>query len=376
MANKLDLKEVLKRFESIHNGKYDYSLIKEYQNRKTPLPIICKQHGVFYQSADKHFRGCGCPKCAKNYKMDTDSFKEKAYKIHGNDYIYDEVEYKDTETKVKITCKKCGKSFWQTPHMHLHGQGCPNCYGNDTKTNEQYIEEAKKIHGDKYDYSKTIYNGAYSKVIITCPIHGDFEQIARVHLYGHGCPQCSGKRKYDKEYLISKAKEIHGDKYDYSMIEEINNNRIKLPIICPKHGLFYQTIDNHINGKQGCPKCQRSLLEEEISKFLTENDYEFEEQKHFNWLLSQSLDFYLPKYKVAIECQGIQHLIPYGSFGSKKITKEMLFEKVCKLDDNKNKLCKENGINIIYYAETNLPYRYPICRNKEELLNTLKSFVI
>ena len=308
-------------------------------------------------------------------KITTEEFIERANKIHKGKYLYTESVYVNTETKVKIICPIHGE-FWQTPHMHLHGQGCPKCYGNDTKTTEKYIEECKKVHGDKYDYSKTKYVNAYSKVTIICPIHGEFEQIARVHLYGHGCPQCSGKRKYDKDYFIEKAKEIHSNKYDYSLIEEIKNNKTKLPIICPTHGLFYQTIDNHINAKQGCPKCQRSLLEEDIAIFLEKNGYEFEEQKHFNWLLSQSLDFYLPKYKVAIECQGIQHLMPYGSFGSKKITKEMLFEKVCKLDDNKNKLCKENGINIIYYAETNLPYRYPICRNKEELLKALNNLVI
>ena len=145
-----------------------------------------------------------------------------------------------------------------------------------------------------------------------------------------------------------------------------------LPIICPKHGIFYQTIDNHINQKQGCPKCQRSLLEEKISKFLTENGYEFEEQKRFDWLGLQRLDFYLPNHNVAIECQGIQHLIPCCAFGSKKITKEEMYENVCKLDDYKNKLCKENGIDIIYYAETNLDYRYPLCRNEEELAKMLK----
>lgn len=90
----------------------------------------------------------------------------------------------------------------------------------------------------------------------------------------------------------------------------------------------------------------------------------------------QSLDFYLPKYNIAIECQGIQHIKPDGNFGSKKLTKEEIYEKVCELDDIKNELCKNNGVNIIYYADTNLDYRYQICRNKNELLKTLNYFVI
>lgn len=371
MPRKLTLKEVIEKFKIVHGDTYDYSSIKEYKNNRTPLPIICRNHGLFYQNADKHFHGQGCPKCAKNYRMNTESFKEKAYIVHGDDYIYDEVEYKSTDTKIKIICKKCGKEFWQTPHCHLSGQGCPFCNGNELKTNEQYIKECRRIHGDKYIYNKTFYNGAFSYVTITCPIHGDFIQLAKIHLAGHGCPECAGKRKYDKEYLINQAIATHGDKYDYSLIDKIKNNRQKVPIICPIHGTFYQTIDNHINQGQGCPKCKRSLLEEEIRKFLIENNYKFEEQKRFTWLGSQSLDFYIPRYKVAIECQGIQHFKP-TNFGGKHNNIDEAFKKTCSLDDNKNKLCQNNNIRLIYFAETELDYRYPICRTKEELLNEIK----
>lgn len=374
MGKKLSLEEVKNRINQKHNGKYDLSLIKEYKNNRTKLPIICEKHGVFYSSADKLFSGCGCPKCAKNCKMDNDSFKDNAVKIHGDKYNYDKAEYKNSETKIKIICNQCGSTFWQTPHMHLRGQGCPNCNGNVKKNSKDFIAECEKVHNNKYDYSKTIYKNAYSKIIVTCPIHGDFEQIARVHLNGHGCPKCSGKHRYDKDYFIEKAKEIHGNKYDYSLIKTIESNREKLPIICPKHGVFTQTIDKHINQKSGCPKCQRSLLEEEISILLKENNYEFEEQKHFQWLGLQSLDFYLPKYKIAIECQGIQHFIPYGNFGSKKNSKEELFESIDKLDSRKNELCKKNGILILYYSNVNLEYKYTIYKSKDELLKKLKEF--
>ena len=271
MAKKNNLETIINRFVEKHGDEYDYSLITEYKNNREKLPIICKKHGVFYQSSDAHLRGCGCPKCAKNYKMNTESFIKKAIEKHGYEYDYDDVEYKGNETKVKIKCKKCGNTFMQTPHMHLSGQGCPFCYGNDKKTTKQYVEECKKIHGDKYDYSKTIYNAAYSKVIITCPIHGDFEQLARTHLFGHGCPQCSGKRRYDKDFFIERAKEVHGDKYDYSMACEIKNIRTNLPIICPRHGVFYQSVDNHINKKHGCPKCKSSRLELILRKKLQDS---------------------------------------------------------------------------------------------------------
>lgn len=370
MAKRIELDVILKRFKEVHGDKYDYSKITEYKNTNTPIPIICPKHGVFYQKASKHFIGQGCPKCAKNNKMDNELFKEKARQIHGNKYLYDKIVYKGSDVKILIICPKHGE-FWQTPHMHLSGQGCPECCDNITKTTEEYIKKCREVHGNKYDYSKVKYINAYSKVKIICPIHGEFEQRARTHSNGHGCPQCSGKRKYDKEYFLKKAKEIHGDRYDYSLITEIKNNKDKIPIICPKHGIFYQAIENHILQRQGCPRCQRSLLEENIANFLNEKGYKFEEQKRFKWLGLQRLDFYLPKYNIAIECQGIQHLTPCGSFGSTKITKDNFYKKVCRLDDQKNKLCEENGIKIIYYAETDLEYRYPLCRNKNDLLKEL-----
>lgn len=126
---------------------------------------------------------------------------------------------------------------------------------NKKKTTEQFITEARAVHGDRYDYSKTVYKGARDKVVIICPIHGDFEQIASNHLAKYGCPICKfEKRKNGVEKFISKARAIHGDKYDYSKVEYINNST-KVIIICPEHGEFKQTPGNHILRKNGCPKC-------------------------------------------------------------------------------------------------------------------------
>ena len=269
MLNRENFQEKAKE---IHGDKYDYSKV-EYINTKTKVCIICPVHGEFWQTPDKHInRKHGCQKCAKNCKQTLEQFVEKAKEIHGDKYDYSKVEYINTDTKVCIICPEHGE-FWQTPHMHLKKQGCPKCYGNIRKTTKEFVSKAKEIHGEKYDYSKTHYINAFTKVIITCPEHGEFEQIARVHLYGHGCPKCVGKKKYNKDYFLEKAKEIHGSKYDYSLLKEEDfiNNRNKVQIICKKHGTFEQAIDNHINQKHGCPKCSRSKLEENVSKFLDKN---------------------------------------------------------------------------------------------------------
>lgn len=131
------------------------------------------------------------------------------------------------------------------------------------KTLEQFIEEARKIHGDKYDYSKVNYTRCDHKVCIICPEHGEFWQTPHSHLYGHGCKKCFGtkqkKRLTDtKEQFVSKAKLIHGDEYDYSEVNYINN-RTPVIIKCKRHGIFEQTPQIHLNGGI-CPLCKIERL--------------------------------------------------------------------------------------------------------------------
>ena len=99
------------------------------------------------------------------------------------------------------------------------------------KTKEEFIKEARELHGDKYDYSKVEYIGALKKVCIICPIHGGFEQTPHNHLGGQGCPTC-GKCIPTKEEWIAEARKVHGDKYDYSKVDYVNS-RTKVCIICP-----------------------------------------------------------------------------------------------------------------------------------------------
>ena len=185
------------------------------------------------------------------------NFIEKAKKIHTNKYDYSKVVYVNSSTKVCIICPEHGE-FWQTPNNHLHGYGCPKCkakkIGNLKRKNVQnFIEKAKEIHGDKYDYSKVKYINNSTKVCIICPKHGEFWQTPNSHLRGCGWPICSNVMKSDTTNFIKKAKEIHDDKYDYSKVEYVNN-KTKVCIICPEHGEFWQTPKNHLNG-QGCPQC-------------------------------------------------------------------------------------------------------------------------
>lgn len=125
-------------------------------------------------------------------------------------------------------------------------------------TKEQFIVKAKAVHGDKYDYSLAIILGNKEKATIICPIHGAFLQTPNSHLMGRGCPKCgieSNRKRFSmgKEVFIDRAKQVHGNKYDYSNVDYVNN-RTKVCIICPIHGEFWQAPDDHL-GSKGCRKC-------------------------------------------------------------------------------------------------------------------------
>ena len=198
MRRKLTTEEFIARAKEKHGDKYDYSLV-EYKNNKDYVTIICPVHGEFTQKAGDHMRGCGCNKC----KLES-----------------------------------------------------------QTKDKEYFIKKARAIHGNKYDYSKVVYKNVHFPVTITCPIHGDFEQRPREH-WRYGCRKCgweaSGKSasknlRKDKRYFIEKAQAVHGDLYDYSLVDYKGNDK-KVKIICKKCGThFEQRPANHYYG-QGCPQC-------------------------------------------------------------------------------------------------------------------------
>lgn len=301
-------------------------------------------------------------------RLTNEEFIEKAKLVHGDKYNYSKVNYINNNTKVQIICPIHGE-FCQRPKDHLKGQGCIRCSGKERKTTESFIEQAKNIHGDKYDYSLINYTTIMSKVRITCPVHGEFLQVASKHLCGQGCPFCRKNKKDTTESFIEKAKHVHGDKFNYSNTVYLNN-WTKLSIICPIHGEFLQTPNDHLDGC-GCPKCNRSHNERLISKLLTDNNIRFEEQKTWDWLIyksNQHADFYLPDYNCIIECQGIQHFEEIKFF-DKYTLKERL-----EMDKNKLDLCTKNGIKVLYYSNLGENYNYPyeVFTDPQILINEIK----
>ena len=215
-------------------------------------------------------------------------FIQKAKEIHGDKYDYSLVEYKNARTKVKIICPIHG-IFEQTPDSHINRKTeCPKC-GHSTEKNrgikdnlKTFIQKAKEVHGDKYDYSLVEYKNSSTKIKIICPKHGVFEQTPNNHLSGCGCLSCSFLNKASaKEQFIEKARKVHGNKYDYSLVD-YKNNYTKIKIICSKHGVFEQTPDCHSRLGAGCPHCKSSKGEQKINLFLKERNILFVRNKTFD----------------------------------------------------------------------------------------------
>lgn len=248
--------DFIEKAKLVHGERYDYSKV-EYINNSSKVIIICSTHGEFEQSAGSHLNRNGCSRCAGcGPNSNTLEFIEKAKLVHGERYDYSKVEYVKAIEKVIIICKIHGE-FTQIPAGHLSGKNCSGCNGGTKSNTSDFIEKAKLIHNNRYDYSKVNYLGSNQKVIIICQIHSDFEQNPDSHLSGKGCIKCSGNLKSNTDNFIEKAKTIHDNRYDYSKVEYTTTHQ-KVIIICNKHGEFLQTPHSHTDGKAGCPKCSKN----------------------------------------------------------------------------------------------------------------------
>jgi very-short-patch-repair endonuclease len=176
-----------------HGYIYDYSLIV-YSGRDAKVKIICKKHGVFESTAGVHLQGSGCHKCSGyNRRITTTDFIKRAINRHGDAYDYSSVIYDGIDNKVEITCKSHG-IFKQIAYGHLQGKGCPSCadrWSGRRPTTNEFIDKAKEVHGDTFDYSNVDYVNAHKKIKIICKIHGEFKQTPDSHLSGRGCAKCS-----------------------------------------------------------------------------------------------------------------------------------------------------------------------------------------
>lgn len=282
---KKDFSEVVTDFKKIHGNKYLYDMAYDiYENSSKKIPIICIDHGVFYQTPNNHNRGSGCPICGTKLSsmsllLEKENVIFDMQEKHNYKYKYEDFEYKGNKTEIKITCPIHGE-FYQKIGKHKYGSGCPTCSGNEIRTISEFISIANKKHSFKYLYEKAIYINAHTNIIITCPTHGDFLQSPNNHIRGQNCPICKAKSKG----------------------------------------------------------------EDKIREFFQSINIKFVEQKRYKDCIDKRklpFDFYIPNKNICIEYDGIQHFTT-ESWGGKKG-----FIDRNKKDSIKTKYCNDNNIKLI-----------------------------
>lgn len=334
---RLNTDEFIKRSRLKHGDKYDYSKVA-YLTNMDRVTIICPEHGPFEQIAATHMGGGGCGACAGVKKLTPEQFIAKARGVHGDRYDYSEAVYTTQLGKVKIICREHG-AFWQTGGGHLAGKGCAKCAGTAPLDTETFIQRARAVHGDTYSYERTVYIKSNKHVVITCPVHGDFNQKPNNHLNGHGCFDCNqvGVAPMTHETFIEKATTIHGGRFDYSRVQ-YDRSRTYIEIGCPTHGVFTQWPEKHLAG-QGCPSCAHSgpsKGQTEVSDFLSQHT-EVVSEHPINGS-NFRLDALLPEFGLGVEYHGL-------------VWHSTRFISDPRKDYKKHKVAESHGIRVIHIYE-------------------------
>lgn len=233
----------------IYGNKYDYSKVKYINNHTKVIIICSKhgewKQAPSYHILGKGCPKCSFETSSKKRRNTIGNFIKESIQIHDHKYNYSNSIYVNTKTKIEIICPVHG-SFKQFPKNHLRGQGCPKCKLKFATVNE-FIKKCSEVHNNRYDYSKVKYKSPDDKIEIICPIHGEFKQRALNHLNKYGCPKCSGFNKSTSDF-IKESNKIHFNRYDYSKTKYIKA-KSKVSIICSKHGEFKQSPTHHLSGK-------------------------------------------------------------------------------------------------------------------------------
>lgn len=288
MAEKLIIEDLLKKFNDIHKGYYDYNEVI-YVNKRTKIKIICPKHGVFYQLPLGHLK-CGCNKCTeRKTKLTNHEVIQRFINTHGNEYDYSRVNYINAKTKVEISCKLHG-SFYKRMDAHIRGEGCRTCLQNKIDENTK-LPIALKHHISKTDFINSL--------------DADFSS-----------------------------------NYDYSLLPDYFLRSNKIPIICQLHGKFEQRASDH-QRRFRCSKCRgiSSHAEAEIINFIQEYIPTLKIIQNDRTILKgKELDIYIPSKKLAIEYCGI-----YWHSEKFKPNKNYHFEKY--------KTCRDKDIKLITIFE-------------------------
>lgn len=295
-------------------------------------------------------------------KLTTKEFKEKVYNLVGNEYsVLGEYTNSVTKLIIRHNSTMCNShEYLIKPSSFLSGNRCPKCNnmrkGRKPKTTQDFKKELYEIVGDEYELLSK-YNGVYNKLTLLHKKCGrEWKVTPNAFISSknrcHYCRMVEHNKKQRKTHsqFIDDVQELYGN--DYIILGEYTNSKTKIRV---KHkcGKEWEIKPSHLLTRDMCPRCKSSIGEKHITTYLNNLDIEFETQKMFKDLKYRknlSYDFYIPKYNLLIEYQGLQHYQPIETFGGEKAYKSQV-----KKDNIKRKYAKDNGYNII---EVSYKYKY------------------
>lgn len=298
-----------------HGGKYQYP--DPLADSRGRIRITCQVHGDFLQLPAKHCYGRGCPACSGKGLPPEHHIAEIAA-LHPT-LDFSASVYVSALVPITYNCPEHGSQVG-TPSALKSGRGCPSC-GISRRAEKSKISAAellarfRKAHGDRYTYDVSTFSGSSGYVKVTCPDHGEFEQLASDHARGIGCQKCwyaqvgLRKRKPFELFLLD-AKTVHGDRYTYSEAG-YETSKSRIFVTCPDHGVFEQTANDHLGG-HGCPSCGfektfgygPSAGEQEVAEFFRSLGEAVRTTVRREFTFDE-LDILLPERKLAVEYNGL-----------------------------------------------------------------------
>jgi very-short-patch-repair endonuclease len=339
--------EFIERAKQIHGNRYGDHLL-EYLGKRKKVLIVCSEHGSFWQLPLNHLSGSGCQACVGLERYTRETFVRRARKLYGDRFSYDNIKDGGCLNSVVITCGRHGDFTIRANSFLMGRTRCSFCLREEKQRN--FIFRAMDKHGPKFTYDKVEYIDNHHPVHIMCQKHGDFWQKPGSHLGGAGCPSCwQERRKRSTDDFIIAARQIHGDRYDYSLSRYDVINK-KILIVCPKHGQFWQLAQNHLagNGCPHCVIYKGEDLVAECLGKMNETHERQKKFPGCRAKRMLSFDFYLPSRNLLIEFDGVQHYYPsvFGGKRTKKLANETL-RLVREHDQIKNLFAKTNGYSLV-----------------------------
>jgi len=350
-AKRDDKTTFIQKAHDIHGTRYDYSKVI-YESSTKPVAIICPDHGEFYQQPNNHISGKGCLRCSGRSIPTTAEWIAQANNIHNHRYTYQKTVYKNTSTPVTITCNKHG-DFRQLPDKHIgRKHGCPTCGGTKRSDTNSFVSDAQLVHGNRYEYDDVVYNLAHDKIIIKCPIHGEFEQAAFKHLQGQGCPICVPKTSKAEIEIFEYINDVLNIKATQSNRSIIEPKELDIVIPSKKLAIEYCGIYWHsqIKGKKsrGYHRDKLRATNKAGYRLITIFDNEWNNKqdivksrikyilgKHEKGVGARSLDIKSIDFATARDFMNDQHIqgsttqmsIQYGAYHNDELVAVMAFSK-------------------------------------------------